>query len=268
MARDGLHYTQVRGRTDALCQSFKNATPGSVPPFCSLYSNTREPQTPSGRWGTLVGVYPSGYDGCNLQRKRKGLHDRDLARTCGKAAAKGRPRLAPRGYGHRPRRRCEDRRRPFPGHRGPLLRGGRQPAHHCRALQGGGRHTPARRRVQATHLSLRPSGHGRARARPLARGTRPNGHADRERGHGHTRRGAVRESWYRCHADRGAKRTELRAAQGSRPHKDPGPTQARHGKHARRAAHGRRIHHERGQRASHPVRARHPHVRDGHAQHL
>ncbi len=35
-ARVGLHYTQVRGRTDALCPSVKNATPGSVPPFCSL----------------------------------------------------------------------------------------------------------------------------------------------------------------------------------------------------------------------------------------
>lgn len=34
-------------------------------PFCSLYSNTREPQTPSGRWGTLDGVSQSGYAGRN-----------------------------------------------------------------------------------------------------------------------------------------------------------------------------------------------------------
>ena len=148
---------------------------------------------------------------------------------------------------HRLRPRRQDRRRPVPGHRRPLLRRGREPHPHRTPRKGRRCHDAARRCLQAPHLPYAYQGMGPAGLDLLCEAsaeldmpivTEIMDHA--------TCRSSLTRRLTSCKSR--PQRPELPPAQGGRQDQDPGPAQARHVRHRRRAAHGCRVHHERGQR--------------------
>ena len=136
---------------------------------------------------------------------------------------------------------------------------------HARS-EGGRRHDPARRRVQAAYLAVLVPGPGGARARD-PRGM-PARHRSAVRRRGRRRlAGAEGRGDRRLHPHRHAQRAELRAAEGGRAHEQARDAEARPRHDDRGVAAGGRVHRAARQLRDHPVRARHPHVRAVHAQH-
>ncbi len=158
------------------------------------------------------------------------------------------------------------RREVFDHGRAVLGRKRRATPDHRARRESGGRHDPARRRLQAAHLALRIPGtrQGRPASARSSRSRKP-GSKSSPKCSASARR-ACRGS-RRHPANRRAQCAEFPAPHRVRADGQADPAQARPERAHRRMAARRRIHPGAWQSERALLRARHPHLRDLHAQH-